>query len=235
MASTFYSPTTATVTNITGTTATVDTTDITDTANGSSVYCRYCWPNDFTSDATTTANVDMSKYLYEPMTTDVTTSITNDWRSAWNMPVRVTPNIYSGYVTIETGWARNKKNEFLEKIRNNLSICVKSRADDLRNLPKNEQVAIESLREEISESEYRKYMKYGFILVKGQSGKVYQIFRNKWHTKVWRGGILVEEVCVRIKSNQNVPPTDNVLAFMTMIQANEEEFRKLGNVYKMAA
>ena len=76
-------------------------------------------------------------------------------------------------------------------------------------------------------------MKYGFVLIEGKSGKTYQIFRNAYHTKVWKGGKLIEEVCVRIKSNLKVPPTDNVIAFRTMIRIDEEEFRKIGNVYKM--
>ncbi len=86
----------------------------------------------------------------------------------------------------------------------------------------------------ITEIEFRKYMKHGFLLVKGLSGRVYQIFRDKDHTKVWENGKVVEEVCVRIR-NLSVPPTDNVIAFRTMILCSENDFKKLGNVYKMAA
>jgi hypothetical protein len=124
-----------------------------------------------------------------------------------------------------------KKNQ----IRNNLTIIVKSRANPICNVPKNELAAIETLREMITETEFRKYIKHGFILVRGLSGRVYQIFRNKEHTKVWEKGKLVEEVCVRIKRNLKVPPTDNVIAFRTMVLCDEGEFKKLGNVYKMAA
>lgn len=119
-----------------------------------------------------------------------------------------------------------------QNIRNNLMINIKSRANLIRNIPENEQVAIESLREEITETEFRKYLKYGFVLVKGQSGKTYQVFRNRSHTKVWKGGKIIEEVCVRLK-NYKIPPTDNVIAFLNMIQIDEEEFRKMGNIYKM--
>lgn len=96
-----------------------------------------------------------------------------------------------------------------------------------------EEVAVETLREEISERDLRKYLRYGFILVQANSGKTYQIFRNNWHTKVWKGGKLVEEVCVRLSYSFKVPSTDNVIAFKRMIEADEEGFRKCGNVYKM--
>jgi len=121
-----------------------------------------------------------------------------------------------------------------ENIKKNLAIHFKSRANrvnPLKNLSENEQRAIETLREEITESEFRKYIKYGFVLVKGQSGKTYQIYRNESHTKVWKNGRVIEEICVKIK-NHKIPPTDNVIAFSNMIQIDEEEFRKIGNVYK---
>jgi hypothetical protein len=122
----------------------------------------------------------------------------------------------------------NKRN----KIRSNLLPDIHSRACPIRDIPENEQIAIEALREEITESEFRKYIKYGFVLVEGQSGKTYQIFRNQSHTKVWKNGKVIEEICVRIK-NHRIPPTDNVIAFLNMVQIDEEEFRKMGNLYKM--
>ncbi len=114
----------------------------------------------------------------------------------------------------------------------NMTIIVKSRADIIDNVPKNEMTAIETLREMITETEFRKYMVHGFILVRGASGKVYQIFRNDAHTKVWYKGQLIEEVCVRI-ADYRIPPTDNLIAFKTLIEINEEDFRKLGNIYNM--
>lgn len=121
------------------------------------------------------------------------------------------------------------------KIKNNLvSILVKSRADDYRSAPKNEWYAIDTLREMITEAEFRKYMKYGFILVRGQSGKIYQVFRNKSHSIVWEKGQAVEEVCVRIK-DEKIPPTDNVIAFKILIETSEDDFRRLGNVFNTAA
>jgi len=153
--------------------------------------------------------------------------------------------IFNGSIIEETKEAkknreeREKKEEALYKrfekqqeIKNNLHIRVNSRAKPIQKIPENEQVAIESLREVITETEFRKYLKYGFVLVKGKNGRTYQIFRNTSHTKVWSGGKLIEEICVKI-ADYNIPPTDNVIAVKTMLETSEEECYKLANVYKM--
>jgi hypothetical protein len=119
------------------------------------------------------------------------------------------------------------------RLKSNLVIQVRSRANLIdKNVAENERIALDTLREVVSETEFRKYLKYGFVLVQGKSGDTYQVFRNKSHTKVWRNGELVEEICVRLQDS-NVPATDNVIAFKTMIETNEAEFKKCGNVYKM--
>lgn len=122
----------------------------------------------------------------------------------------------------------------MSTIRKNLIICTKSRSRPIKDINNSEWTAIETLREMITEVQYRRYIKDGFILVKGpQSGLVYQIFRNNTHTKIWDKGKIIKEVCVRIK-DQKIPPTDSVIAFKSIIETNEFEFQKMGNVYNMA-
>ncbi len=140
------------------------------------------------------------------------------------------------YYTPNDRWENkelNKKGEIRRKLKRNLIIITNSRAQPISNIAENERVAIETLREMISEAEFRKYIKHGFVLVRGQSGYIYQIFRNRAHTKVWKNGTVIKEVCVRIEDNE-IPPTDNIIAFKILIEGSEEEFEKLGNVYKMA-
>ena len=175
--------------------------------------------------------------------------ISEDWLTVMDREV-LTSGYYTGglgqesvvkytYVDLDSwgnwGIPVSKKDQFQQKIRSNLVIQIKSRVDlDSKVVSPAELRAMETLREIISESDFRKYLRYGFVLIKGQSGSVYQIFKNRSHTKVWRDGKIVEEICVRIK-DQSIPPTDNIMAFKTIIETNEEEFKKLGNVYKMAA
>jgi hypothetical protein len=117
-------------------------------------------------------------------------------------------------------------------LMNNITIHIKSRAKPFADISKAEATAIGTLREMITETDFRKYLKYGFILVKGQSGHIFQIFRDKAHTKIWKNGKVIKEVCVMIKDD-NIPPTDNVIALKTIIETSEKEFEKLGNVYNM--
>jgi len=104
------------------------------------------------------------------------------------------------------------------------SVCTKNTDEEI--------VALESLREMLTESEWRRYLKRGFIVVRGDSGREYQLFKNKWHAKIREKGKVVAEICSRL--NMPVPPTDNIIAFKAMIQADEKAFEKAGNVYKMA-
>jgi hypothetical protein len=113
-----------------------------------------------------------------------------------------------------------------------LTILVKSRAERLYWIDKNEWTAIETLREMISESDYRKYLKYGFILVRGASGKIYQVYRKNQHIKVWQEGTLIEELCVQI-ADPRIPLTDKVIALKTMIEIAEDEVRRVSNVYPL--
>jgi len=134
---------------------------------------------------------------------------------------------YSAY------YEEDKKSEKRRMLKKKLTIIVKSRAQLINYIPDNEKVAIETLREMITETEFRKYLKYGFILVKGLSGYIYQIFRNNSHTKVWKKGKLIKEICVQIEDSK-IPPTDNVIAHKILIETSEESFEKLGNVYRRA-
>jgi len=118
------------------------------------------------------------------------------------------------------------------QLRSNLVIVVKSRACPIHGASPEEQRALETLRELISESDYRKYIKHGFLMVRGSDGDMYQVYRERSHTKVWRDGKVIEEICVRIKDG-NVPPTDNVIAFRTLIQINAEAFKEMGNRFPM--
>lgn len=96
-----------------------------------------------------------------------------------------------------------------------------------------EKRALETLREMISEKDYKSYLRDGFISLKARDGKTYQVFNNRWHTKVYKDGKLIEEVCVRLSGT--LPDTDNVVAFITMLKTDPDLFRKSGNVYKNLA
>lgn len=111
-------------------------------------------------------------------------------------------------------------------------IHIHVRGNPVTATHENEKTALQTFREMVTEKEYRKYLRYGFINIKAASGKIYQICRENAHVKVWKSGLLLEEICVRI-SNQRIPPTDRVIALMIMIETDEKAFRNLGNIYKI--
>jgi hypothetical protein len=116
-----------------------------------------------------------------------------------------------------------------------LTIIVKTHSNPIFNICGPEGIAIETLREQITEEEWRRYIKNGFLSVKGASGKIYQLPRGAGyspHVKVWENGALVAEICAYI-TDDSIPPTDRVLAFKAMIEADEGELWRRGNVFNM--
>jgi len=111
-----------------------------------------------------------------------------------------------------------------------LVIHVKTHCDPVWPCGHEEKIALEALREVITEEEYKRYLRTGFLSVRAASGLVYQIRRGRPHIRVWDGNRKVEEICTYI-FDKEVPPTDGVLAFKTIVETDEAELRKIGNVY----
>jgi len=197
-------------------TASTDEVDTIDAVAGTLYAYRNAWA------ATTHCNFN---YELTSQYSTPSTYYVNDYYHITNR--QYDDNLYLNYQTPPVVLKR-------QKLKNNLIIIVKSRACPLNNVPNNEWVAMQTLREMITETDFRKYLKYGFILVKGSSGKVYQIFQSKSHIKVYSKGVLIEEICVRIKDSK-IPNTDSVIAFKTILEANEESLTALGNRYQKRA
>jgi hypothetical protein len=142
--------------------------------------------------------------------------------------------VNTGNIVQDVMGIRERTPDAMSRLDRKLYIHIKSRADYsyLKDYNPSERKAIDTLHEMISERDFRKYLTHGFILVPGRSGKMYQIFRSRPHTRVWSQGKMVEEVCVVIQ-DEGIPKTDKVIALKVMLETDEEEFRKMGNIYKM--
>lgn len=207
------------------------------TTSSSSTY----WTNTSAHKSTLHGYNEAISGLYRGYRTSVyqTSGIYEEWREP---PVYKTKGIYeewsgtgidsSNYESYTNSLKDIRRTLLRTELRNKLYIDIRVRNGSIKHTDGPESVALETLRQDISEREYRKYIKYGFLLVKGKSGAIYQIFQNRAHTKVWKDGRLIEEVCVRIK-DKSIPATDNVIAFKNIIECDEESFKKLGNVYNM--
>jgi hypothetical protein len=145
--------------------------------------------------------------------------------------IRLEADIWSGLMTNDT-YNATPKRYIHDIVKANLCILNKSRAYPVpSNIDPAEKVALETLREMITEEQFRQYLRYGFIVVSGKSGRKYQVYRNRAHTNVYVDGKKTEEICVRIK-DRAIPLTDNIIAFKAMIEIDEDMFRSSGNIYK---
>lgn len=106
------------------------------------------------------------------------------------------------------------------------------RADNVsfENCSGPELVALQLLKKMLDEDAWRKYLKYGFVLVEGESGLVYQIRRNEWHVLVYLRGEMVAELCVGLANRHYMPPTDEVIARKLIVECDEADIWRRANV-----
>lgn len=111
--------------------------------------------------------------------------------------------------------------------RNDLLMSYNSKDDELR--------ARGLLCEMIGWDEYKKYLKRGFIVVKGKSGMLYKIagghsmmyvYQRKDETGNW---YYRESICLQFKDH-NLPFTDAVIMRMLFVESDEFGMRKMANV-----
>jgi len=87
-----------------------------------------------------------------------------------------------------------------------------------------------SLRDTISEKQWKKYLKDGFVMIQGKSGRTYQVFQNQRHTKVFECGNLIKELCIH--TDKKCPPTDHILNMKVLIEQDEQAIWDNSNVYQ---
>lgn len=96
------------------------------------------------------------------------------------------------------------------------------------NFTKEERKALMTLRDLVSERQYRRYLTNGFIMVKGQSDLYYQIFSDQRQIVVWKNNYKFCKICIH--TDRKCPPTDHVINCKMMIEFDEKEVWKGGNV-----
>ena len=116
-------------------------------------------------------------------------------------------------------------------IKKNLIKNVKNKREPLQNnsrITDSEIKARETFRDIISEKDWEKYLSHGHIIIKGNSGKIYQIFANHKNNRirVYEHGKHIYNLCIH---SEGVPDTDHVLSCMLLIQNDEDEFFKMCN------
>ena len=113
-------------------------------------------------------------------------------------------------------------------IKSNLLISRgRSRSYD-KTLSPQEIKARNTLRDMLSESEWRRYLTNGFIMARGQSGKWYQIFKSQSPTKVYEKNKCIGDICIHTDSK--CPPTDHIINLKLLAEFDEEAIWTGGRV-----
>lgn len=126
-------------------------------------------------------------------------------------------------------WLQNKQREVKQLVKNNLLIKVHHRQKALNNiLSKEELRARDSLRDMLTEREWRRYVTNGFIMIKGSSGYWYQIFASQDRIRVYKDNKHTHSICLH--TDRSCPPTDHVINMKILIEIDERSVWSEGNI-----
>ena len=223
---TLTSSSTAVTYNYFDTSSTYSTTD--------SIYTGGYWTTGTSTTSTYTTNLPTDQWVY----VSGNRSTAGDW--TWdtvNIPsVRVDPGSwqpdpkqltrmrFQRQLTIEE---RNREGEIVRAVR-------RSWDTDFSKVDNAEINALRLLKNMLDEATWKRYLKYGFILVQSRVAPHlrYQIFRGGGHVLVRHGRAIVAELCLSLdRSRVRTPPTDQVVALKLMAELDELRFWAEANIH----
>jgi hypothetical protein len=111
--------------------------------------------------------------------------------------------------------------------RNHRGMQPRAVTVDFSTATPEEITALQLLRGLVGQDEFRRYLKYGFLMVRGASGLRYQIKRGRHAIDVWNERGRVHGICVYLAGNY--PPTDDTITRMLMAERDELELWRRGN------
>ena len=124
-----------------------------------------------------------------------------------------------------------KRKQIRDRLRRNLLPQFLFKRFGLGNVKKpSEARARDALQNIIGNERFRRYLKNGFVSIRGKSGRVYQVFPGHQMTKVWEADEHIEDLCV-VLVDSSLPPSDSVIMRMLMILDSEDAFRRVANVF----
>jgi len=89
--------------------------------------------------------------------------------------------------------------------------------------------ARETLRDMITEADWRRYVTNGFIMVKGTSGFWYQVFNMRSaRIRVYKDGNHTHNLCIH--TDQECPPSDHVINMKVLVELDEASIWKGSNI-----
>ena len=161
------------------------------------------------------------------------------WRKVQN---EVTAMSAEAYEKLAANWAkeqakRQQKQRFKEQLRvkqpdnhigNPLRSFDSSRLFDQAS--PSEIKALQLLRKMVSQEQFRRYLRHGFIAVAGgTTGLIYQVHIHK-RIKVWKMGEPISDLCIHLDYGSKTPPTDHVIGKLLMVEASEADVWTRSNI-----
>jgi hypothetical protein len=113
-----------------------------------------------------------------------------------------------------------------QRLKNNLLIKVNHRQRPLTSKSPAEEKARNTLRDMLTEADWRRYITNGFVMVKGLH-YWYQIFRGSG-VNVYHEGKKINNICIH--TDDACPPTDHVINMISLIEYDEAAVWRFGNV-----
>jgi hypothetical protein len=115
-----------------------------------------------------------------------------------------------------------------QRLRNNLRVLPRARTGIGAHVSPQELKARGTLRDMISENDWRRYVTNGFIMVKGASGRFYQLFADGRRTQVFHHGKNIATLCIH--TDKSCPPSDHVLNLKILVELDEDAIWSGSNV-----
>lgn len=155
-------------------------------------------------------------------------NFSNSWTSASTSDWEINPQVWR-YIAHYTEELTSRKKSIEQPRLNHHGIIVRSsdRGNMFSDISQQEMLALQLLRKMVDQESFRKYLRHGFVPVRGASGLVYQVDRRN-RIKVWERGELLAELCVHLRGN--CPPTDEVVGKILIIEYNEADIWKRSNI-----
>lgn len=202
---------------------------------------NWIWTTDTTT--STAATATWVNTTGNGVWTDTTTTGTGTWvydgtnydyHDSWSVEAHPMPNLTPEQK--EAIKREERRARFRARIRAQIeggapNIYDQRRRVDFSQVSQPEIVALQLLKKMLSEDDWKRYLRYGFIIVSSPiTGLDYQIYRGGGHIIVLRRGQRLAELCIHV-SGAKCPPTDRVIGKKIMLEATELDVWHKSNVH----
>lgn len=219
-----------------GTITTSGTTDA-----STSITVPYTWVNDNTVTIGTTSSIGNitvpsgSSFHIAPVATGDELWVNGDVLTQPGDPMPTGIQPFTQIHWDEKAWRREQRRQELRaqitggEPRNHRGALARANHNpaDFTHVTQPEMVALQMMKSMLSEEDWKRYLKYGFVVVHGKSGLYYQVVRNQDHVRVYRQGKKIAELCIYVPG---VPPTDQVVAKKVMLECSEMDVWHKANI-----